>query len=787
MPADARDRDARPYRWSGTDAVLLAAVVALLSVRPLMPETFTSVRLSFLPQSAAGPTPATTVLLDALVLTLSAVALVRHPPQSRAGKLATICVALVIAGAIVSSAAANDKRAAVNASSSFCVALIAAGALLSLARRRGCATVIVAALLATGFASAWKCVAQWWFEFDQTRQFWQEQKAALIRSGAVVDEPGVINFERRLEAREPFGYLSHPNLAASCLLVPVFAGAGVVVGLIRDRGIARGSRAAPLLVASALAGAPVFALVLIRSLGADVAVAAGAGVFGVLGWGARRIAGRPRVSTAILAGVYVGVLLGGTVYGTARGTLPHPSLAFRWHYWTAAARAWCEAPLTGIGRTNFATAFERFKPAENPEEVRDAHNAWVTLLVEMGPVACLASAALVLLWLSAALRGLRSVRSAEEGVEAPGAAIVLTPLLVAVAHASFSRHELLLSGSVALAFYWLLELAVLWAAGYAGATAAVRALREPRPLLTAGLVAAPLAMLVHNLADYSLNTPAGSVLAALAMAGALASGRGGAEERAGGATADGSRVRPWGAGRVAPWVVALVMVAAHAAVVVVPTLQAERTLAALQDALAHARSRAEAGDAMLRAERMTARDGWNSELPRELGAIALQVAALEGVPNDERIRWIRRGLEMAELSARRAPRTSETWRLTARLESALADALESGPGDSQEAALAAARAAARNWERAVELYPSHARTRIEAGKAYFVLWQRNDPPAALRAKSLFKAALALNERFPVGEVVRLSREEVASVEAHLRQLEESRPDSASQPAGGAGP
>lgn len=769
MTAERRVRDEPMARL---DVALFCVLVSLLAIRPLMSETFEHVRLSFLPASAGGPTPGTTALLDALVLAAAGAALVRHPPRTRTAKLAAVGVALVIAAAIVSSACANDKRAAINASSSFCVALLSAGALASLSRREWCASVILAALLATGLAGGWKCVAQWWFEFDQTWEAWQEQKAALAASGRNVDDPSITNFERRLAAHEPFGYLAHPNLAASCMVMSALAAAGLAAGVIADRRIKPGSRAAPLIVAAALLGMPVLALLLIRSLGADVAAIGGGVLFVLMGFGVRRCSARPGLTTAVLAATYGGVLVGGALFGWLRGGLPHPSLAFRWHYWSAAGQAWRTAPLTGIGRGNFATAFERFKPAENPEEVRDAHNVWVTLLVEMGPAAVLATAVLLLLWLVRVLRGMGEGSWTESSARAPPLALGLPILLAPALHAVFSRHEMLLAGSAPLVLYWLLEVALLWGAGYLAAAGVLRALCEPRHWLAVGLAASVLAVLIHNLVDFSLNTPAGGALAILAAVGALAAAGGGSgpDEASAGPAAF---LRPWRAGHAVPWLAACVMVAAHVGLVVVPTLFAERALDELQRALALARTRGEAGDAMLRAERAASFDPWDAGLPREIANIAAQVAQLDGVPGEERLRWIGRGLEMAELAAQRAPQTADSWRTLARLNAARAEALEAGTDGQRAAALDAARSAASDWERAIELYPTHVRTRIEAAKAYFALWQRFDASAGGRAAALFNSALALNDRFPPEEVVRLSREELASIEAHLRHLSES--------------
>ena len=82
--------------------------------------------------------------------------------------------------------------------------------------------------------------------------------------------------------------------------------------------------------------------------------------------------------------------------GTVRGGLPHPSLDFRWRYWTASAEMFGEYWPTGVGAENFGDHYLKYKPIDSPEEVKNPHNFLVQFATEYGAIG-LAGALLMLL------------------------------------------------------------------------------------------------------------------------------------------------------------------------------------------------------------------------------------------------------------------------------------------------------------------------------------------------------------------------------------------------------
>lgn len=198
------------------------------------------------------------------------------------------------------------------------------------------------------------------------------------------------------------------------------------------------------------------------SLGALVGGLVGVLALVFLGFSARWSARHARGLLALLCAGYLAVVGVAAAYGVVKGTLPHPSLAFRWYYWTTAGRAWQDAPLTGLGRGNFATAYVQYKPPESTEEVRDPHNLWLTLLVELGPLGLAGGLLLSGLCVLAGLRGLD--RPAPEAEPNPSAATVAARAVPVAAglllvHALFSGRPL---GDRDFALLWMLDVVRNW-------------------------------------------------------------------------------------------------------------------------------------------------------------------------------------------------------------------------------------------------------------------------------------------------------------------------------------
>jgi O-antigen ligase len=388
------------------DRLLFAVLAGVLCARPLISESFARASLSFLPVATPGGTsPATTVWLDVILLVATVLIWIRHW-RHLPGPLVVAALGLLLAAVVVSVTVAGDKRQAANAGAHLFVMALAATALVRVLRARWMVHVLLAALLASGFTNATKCLMQRSYEFDASLEQWQQQKAALAADGVDVEAPDIVNYERRLRSGEAFGYLFHPNVTASCLMMCSLIAVGILIGVLRKPGLKTDQRIAATLIVGLLVVRLVTGVWSTGSMGAGVA----GGVAGLallsLGLTRQWVAKHARRVFALLALAYVGVMAIGAGYGILKGTLPHTSLAFRWQYWQAAARAYADEPLTGIGRENFRAAYLLHKVPESTEEVSNPHDLWLTLLVELGPLGLIAGALLIAIGLRRALGAL---------------------------------------------------------------------------------------------------------------------------------------------------------------------------------------------------------------------------------------------------------------------------------------------------------------------------------------------------------------------------------------------
>ncbi|MEW6249796.1 MAG: O-antigen ligase family protein [Planctomycetota bacterium] len=799
-----------------------------------MSESFERLELSFLAALPIGdgPSPATTAWLDFIVLTASVAALVRRGVRA-AGRAAGAGLILLLAAVVVSSSAAGDKPLALLAGSSLFSGALGGVALYRLVQTRWMLHVLIAALLATGVTSAARCIRQSTLEATETIRLWEEeQKPELVRQGVDVTDPVIVNFERRMRAREAYAFLAHPNIAGSALMMWLVAAAGLLAQalsrLVRGRTTTSGDNALrasstevalPVVLSAILGGLLAAGLLLTGSRGAELGALAGLLALLLLGRQARRIASRARTVVAMGFTAYLGVIALGAGYGLVKGTLPGASLGFRWQYWTAGAQAYAEAPLTGLGRQNFAVAYMRHKSPESTEEVRDPHNLWVSLLVELGPLGLAGGALLITAAVAAAMRNLsgpkKEIALTEIVTHAPSRAHTAVAPHPATGVA-YGRAALLAAGVLGvqaaasatpfgepgILLLWVFEqVAVPWLAGYVlvlWVLSRTENTDADRRWLAAGLTAAVIAALVHGLVDFALLTPAGLAVFVLTAAGAARMHVGGMVGDAhptahpamvgdahptatatAAASAGPERMRP-----VALAAVGLVLIAGHAAAVVVPTTRNTYWQDQLEAAL---REPPPAGPQHVAAllERMAV-ETWDAAAARAAARAALEIANWPGWSAAERIAWLTRAAGIAEIAIARNPQDSNGHVLAATIDEQLAHAYAE-LGRTAETAKHR-RAAAEAWERAVARYPTDPRTRISAGKAWLEIWQVEgpqrtgtssaEPPRAAecaeRARGHFARALQIDDVRPPGEVMRLRPTERRAADAALRQLAAQR-------------
>ncbi|MBI5864701.1 MAG: O-antigen ligase family protein [Planctomycetes bacterium] len=727
------------------ERLLLILLLGLLCVRPLLPESYEHVDVPFASGADGfGPTRAATVWLDWLTLLIASVSVARRGMPSRR---VAITVAMLVLAAVLSTLAADSKRVALNAVATLCAFAMVGAALPRMIRARDQAMLLIAAMLASCATNAVKCATQRAYEFNDTLAAWEEQKTALAARGEPLDDSAIVNFDRRLRSRNAFGYVAHPNVAASLMAMGAAAAVAFVIGGLRSP-----RRPVALLGGLALAAALGIAIWFTGSKGALVALVGGCAALPlcVIGWPTRRL------FNAICAG-YVLLIAGVAGYGLARGTLPGASLAFRWEYWTAAMRALPEAKA-GLGRENFIAAHMHYKSPTATEEVRNPHNIWVSLMIELGPVGFAGGGALLLaaLWLAA--RGTSQPPSGApqawprrwELAAAAGAALGL--------HAWFSGTPF---GSSGILVIWLIETALVWAVAFLLALVVIGELAASRGGLrwiAAAGVAVALVGLLHNLVDFSLLAPAGlAVFVVLALVPGLLTPRDTAEPA--------PRFRMFRAGIAAAATIAVF------AIVVYPTTQAE-TLAQESDRVA---AKATSAADLERSEAIglaaVAADGMDADIPRQLGRRCYSQALQRGAPGDWQELWLTRAAAHAKTAFSRAPRSVASVRLMARIDDELAR-LEHERGKEWESKSRLVEAA-DGWLKVVRLYPTSAQDRVEAGLSLFRLWKATlNIETAYQAMDQFQVAKDIDALRPAENASRLRPAEISAM---LETLEAMRP------------
>lgn len=736
----------------GSDAALLVALAALLGVRMLIAESTTRLSATFLSAASAslGPTPATSVLLDLATLIFASIALRDVRLRSGVARGAAAAIAALLLAVVASTFAASDKRVAANAGASLVISVLAVAALVHLARRTRLGAILVIAAVACASLNASKSLMQVGYEFDDTLDYWQKtQKPALIAAGADATDPAIVNYERRLRSQNAFGMLAHPNVAASIMM----AGALPLLAVILQRHRSATGTACAFLLLAAIAVATYFT----GSKGALLALGAGVIVEAALHVTRLR-------RTRVLLGAYVAACAALAGHGLYHGTLPGDSLAFRWEYWTAAARAMPAAMPLGLGRDNFQAAYLRYKADAATEEVRDPHDVWVSLLIELGPLGLLCGAALAVLIirvLMCALSGRATpalhaassrAGSTTDTVHFDRSAARLAALTIAAVvllHAIASGTPFAQPG---VALLWFVEFAGLLAAIACVAALAIR--HASNEAIQIGCIAAIAALFIHAIVDFALLTPAGLSMLGLLAAGAL------------GLFATAESPAGAGAPRTLPLVAGVAGCAALAWWIVLPTLRGE---AALDDAtrkLPQTRGEPSAVSALF--EPAIRADAWSADAPRIAAAALHQLADAPGSTPGAARRAVQLGLSFVQLARQRDPKALAAIRLAARLECSAAR-LDESP--------LAWRRAAQAWDEAVAAYPSSPPDRIAAADAWVntaraTTEEQHRASAAGRAREHLDHAERIDAFRPAESASKLGEKERREI-ARLRALAEN--------------
>jgi len=740
------------------DSALLIILLAIVGLRPLIGESFTSARdpISAGIAELESPSVTRTLALDLVALAVACVVLFRacvRRPRVLALRGLDWGIVLLAVAAVVSTMVAGDQRPAINAALDLVTALVALVALVHLLVDPQRITLALAVIVASAAVNVVDCVDDY-RSAEQTRAEYLAQRESFWSARNVAPDSAEVRlFESRMRAGEASGFFAHSNVAGAYLLLGFFIAVGVAAAGLRRHALAFAGGA---LLALAFA----VALALTHSLGAIASALVGMAVLVIRALCGSAWIRRPRRVFVVFCAAAACAVLAVVGYGLQRRTLPHPSLAFRWQYWTASAEMFRDHALTGVGAENFGHHYTAYKPITSPEEVKSPHNLIVQFATEFGVIGLLAAVVLLVAgaWYATQPPG---PAVAAENLQAPGgkretASPVTAPINprrlacggVICGLLIFAVRIPLLESRQFDYVYWMTAIgAIAWAVAFAAAAGALVAGsasgKSRSPVVSARLVAACaaglLAFVVQDAINFAFFVPAARTTF-LALAAVVIAARAQQPRVAGEApAAPGPRPR----GRAAS-----LCTAAVAGVALAATCWQLTIVAPAQRALHAARGVADADQAQ----------------PSEVHDAYIRAASVDSrdpVPAAEAAQWmLQSALQALATSPQRAAECADFG--VAAIDSAIArcpDAFTyylrksqlhrirglvlASPVDAQFA-VAAARQALR-------LYPENPHGYVSLADA---LRQSNDCPSVTEAIAQYRQAIALDDQRPDWEEIR---------------------------------
>ena len=814
---------------AGAAFVLLAAA---MTVRPILGEMWTvEVRQLIDPSPLWWNTCPAVMYISHLVaaagLLLGAlwVVLKRQPWRFTGLEPA---IALLILAAVLSVPAASDKRLAINVAIGTILPMAVAAVLVQmLAGRSTWRRALLAALIAAAVANCWRGTHQQIYEFEQTRQYYLENKVQYwARQGKSIHDPMVQPeieiYEARLNAHQPLGYFYHPNVLASFLLLgiavagaaatgtgfaphrllgrlssilkpqPLSSSESATGGLPARAAAGRSSsppspgirssaespvRRIPWAIASLIALLAMIAWCLIvvcwvGSMGAKAGIVVGT-LTGLIFWVLRRRPGTAGLlCLAILAVLQVSLV----VLASRADTIVPPlverggkfkSLAFRLDYWHGAMEIFAQHPITGVGPGQFGKAYPSVKPIRAAEEVAHPHNWLLNMAAEWGIFGLLGTVTALVLpaWLL-----LRPRRTADHDAAAPSSGDVADDGRIAP-----DTHVLLLTWAT-VCLCWLILLWGIVPAGseiflymtrglpYALVAAAIAGIPSARgPAGRVILLAGWASFVVHATVEMSSAVP-GAIWPFWATVALAMAWSGGAPAQ------EPGRPVGWLALRRPAFVLAAIGSLAVLVLSVNPLRgiwdmsQAKNTLLSARGIEAEASLRAAA-----EADRL-------DPAPQEaLGMFYLRVA--QANPK-QAVHYLQQAVQSARVATDRDPASHTLWHDLAWTTVELARA-------TQDSALA--QQAIEAMRRSVRIYPNYPRGHL---KLATLLGTASEPPDCnpvllKEALAEYDTALRLNEGWPSDSPFKFDEKDLAGLRAgRQRTLQYLQDTPASHPAPG---
>lgn len=739
------------------DSALLIILLAIVGLRPLISESFTSARDSISAGFVEVENPAVTrtLALDLVALAVACVVLLRACVRrhSRALRGLDWGIALFAVAAVVSTMVAGDQRPAINAALDLVTALVALVALAHLLADPQRIALALAVIVASAAVNVVDCVEDYRNAEETRAHYFAQRESFWAARNVALDSAEVRLFESRMRAGEASGFFAHSNVAGAYLLLGFFIAVGIAAAGWRRHALAFAGGALLVLAFAAAIG-------LTHSLGAIASALVGIAVLVIRALCGCAWVRRPRRVFLVFCAVAEFAVLAVVGYGLLRRTLPHPSLAFRWQYWTASAEMFRDHALTGVGAENFGHHYTAYKPITSPEEVKNPHNFIVQFATEFGVIGLLASVVLLVAGAWYATQPAGSAFAVDDARPPGGKRETASPVA-----APINPRRLAYSGAICglLIFavripllesrqfdyvYWMTAIgAITWAAAFAisaGALVAGSASEKSRSTaISAGLVAACaaglLAFVVQDAINFAFFVPAARTTF-LALTAVVIAARAQQSRVAGGSpAAPGPRPR----GRAAS-----LCTAAVAGVVLAATCWQLAIVAPAQRALRAARGVADADqaqpidvhDAYIRAASVDSRD----PIPAAEEAQWMLQSALQALARapQRAVECAGFGVAAIDTAIARCP-DAFTYHLRKAQLHQLRSLVLNNPADAQFA-VAAARQGLR-------LYPENPRGYVSLGDA---LRLGNDCPSVTEAIAQYRQAIALDDQRPDWEEIR---------------------------------
>ena len=301
---------------------------------------------------------------------------------------------LFIAGAVIATFSASDRRAAINDSIAMLGPILVAIMLVQILDSRAKVILVLCVVAALGVVSTYQCAEQFFVSNKVIIEQYKSAPETIL--GPLGIEPGSYNhmlLEHRIMSQDVRSFFTTGNSAGSFALLSAFAALAILLYKFKNRK----SIAVPLLILIAI----IFGLALTHSKGAIAA-----SFIGVVLLLTYLLFGKwlkLHAKAVLVAFIFLFLVAGGMLifYGLKHGRLPGGnSMLVRWQYWYSSAKMYADHPLTGVGPGNFSYFYTQYKIPSALETITNPHNFLLTIITQYGPLGLLGflAACLIPIW-----------------------------------------------------------------------------------------------------------------------------------------------------------------------------------------------------------------------------------------------------------------------------------------------------------------------------------------------------------------------------------------------------